>query len=254
MKLSVYICAYNEEKRIEKTLQAAQQLADEIVLVDSGSTDNTINIAKKYGAKVIHHGWETYSKQKSFAEKSCTYDWVLLLDADEVLSPKLIEEILEVKKNPIHNVYNLKIVNMFTGQIKPSLFGKKFNIIRLYNRKYASMPPECGNKDRVRLLNPNEKIGQLDSYIFHYCFLSIEQAVEKYNRHSSEMQKTLLEENKHFSKLRLFTEYPRQFIKYYFFERMVFWGINGFILANILAYFRFLKIAKWFEIKNQQQL
>jgi len=90
VKLSVYLVTLNEEKRLEKTLKAASKVADEIVVVDSGSTDKTKDIALKYKAKFIFHEWKNISAQKHFAQNECKNDWVLSLDADEVLSEKLI--------------------------------------------------------------------------------------------------------------------------------------------------------------------
>ena len=247
MKLSVYIITFNEEKRLEKTLQAAVQIADEIVVVDSGSTDNTVKIADKFGAKVIFNKWESYCKQKSFAEEKCLFDWVLMLDADEVLSPDLIEEIKAWKnKTPEFQAYKLKICNMFEQDEKPRKFAQKFNVVRLYNRQFAYLPPELHNKDRVKV-QEGEKIGQMKAPVYHYCFLNVAQAVEKYNRHSTELLKTSIAENRKFSRIRLATEFPRQFLRYYFFKRYCLLGSQGFTQAMVLAYFRYLKIAKWFE-------
>lgn len=253
MKLSVYIVTLNEEKRLEKTLKAATEVADEIVVVDSGSTDATIKIADKYNAKVIFNKWESYCKQKSFAENQCTFDWVLMLDADEVLSPELIEEIKTWKqKTPDFQAYNLTIKNMFEQDTKPRRFAQTFNVVRLYNRQFAYLPPELHNKDRVKV-EKGEKIGQFAAPIYHYCILDLAQAVAKYNLHSSELLKTAIAENRRFSRFRLATEFPRQFLRYYFFKRYCLLGAQGFNQAMILAYFRFLKIAKWFEWKEKNK-
>ena len=250
MKLSVYIITLNEEERIERTLEAASKVADEIVVVDSGSTDRTVKIADKYGAKVIFNKWESYCKQKSFAEKKCSFDWILMLDADEVLSPELIEELLAWKKQtPKFQAYNIKICNMFAQDKTPRRFAQSFNVIRLYNRQFAHMPPDLNNKDRVKV-EKGEPIGQMKGVIQHYCILSIEQAVEKYNLHSTELVKAAVNEGREFSKLRLVTEFPRQFLRYYFIKKYCLLGSQGFTQAMILAYFRFLKIAKWFEWKE----
>ncbi len=247
MKISVYIVTLNEEKRLDKTLSAASKIADEIVIIDSGSTDKTKEIALKYNAKFIYHQWETYCAQKSFAEQQCTYNWVLLLDADEVLSEELIEEInnLKTKKTNYH-AFKIKICNMFPEDEKPRRFTQTFNVIRLYDRNFAYMPPNKFNKDRIKV-KEKAKTGKLQGKIYHYCFLNIEQAVEKYNRHSSELLKTLTVEHRSFTALRLITEFPYQFFKYYFFKRYFLLGTRGFIQAMTLAGFRFLKIAKWFE-------
>ena len=247
IKLSAYVITFNEEKRLAKTLEALKKVADEIVVVDSGSTDKTKKIAEKYNTKFIYHKWENYCKQKSFAEKKCTNDWVLLIDADEVLSKDLIAEIKQFKKSkPQYNAYNIKICNMFPNDEKPRRFTQTFNVVRLYNKKFAHMPPDMYNKDRV-FVNEGEKIGSFKGVIHHYCFLTIEQAVNKYNLHSTELLNTAVAKNRKFSKLRLYTEMPRQFICYYFGKKYFLLGTQGFIQAMVLAYFRFLKIAKWFE-------
>ncbi len=252
MKLSVYIVTLNEEQRLARTLAQAAKLADEIIVVDSGSTDNTVDIAHKYGAKVIFNEWESYCKQKSFAEQLCQNDWVLLLDADEVLSDALIEEIKNLGDHPKYNAYNIKIVNMLPHETKPRKFAKTFNVIRLYNRQYASMPDDKWNKDRINV-KKGEKIGKLKKTILHYCLLSIEQATSKYNLHSTELLKTLIAEKRRFSILRLITEFPRQFCRYYFGKKFFLMGVDGFIQAMLLANFRFLKIAKYFEWRNQNK-
>lgn len=242
-KLSVYIITFNEEQRLPKTLEAVSKVADEIVIVDSGSTDKTEAIAKKYNCKFIYKKWISYSDQKHFAQGKCKYDWVLNLDADEVLSPELINNINKEKENFTYNAYNLELVDMNPKDIKPRLFGRKWKIVRLYNRKFANMPKDTMNKDRVKV-NNNEKIGNIDGFVYHYSFLSLEKAVNKYNIHSTELVKTAIKDNKHYSKLRLITEFPRQFIVYYFIKRYFVYGTNGFMQAMVLAYFRFLKIAK----------
>lgn len=252
MKLSVYIVTLNEEQRLNRTLIQAAKVADEIIIVDSGSTDNTVNIAHKHGAKVIFHEWESYCKQKHFAEQQCKNDWVLLLDADEVLSDALVAEINNLGNKPKYNAYRIKITNMLPHEETPRKFAETFNVVRLYNRKYASMPEDLWNKDRVSV-DKGQKIGNLKAPILHYCLLSIEQATNKYNIHSTELQKTLIAEKRHFSILRLVTEFPRQFCRYYFCKKFIFMGVNGFIQAMLLANFRFLKIAKYFEARSQNR-
>lgn len=245
-KLSVYIVTLNKQARLGTTLAAARQVADEIIVVDSGSTDKTCEIAESYGAKVIFHRWVSYCEQKNYAESQCRNDWVLLLDADEVLSPALIKEIKSLPDNPPFNAYKMKIANVYPGENRPPFWPELFNVVRLYDKTVASMPKDQWNKDRVRV-PAGEKMGQLKNLIYHYCILSIEQAVDKYNRHSTELLKTLIAADRSFSRMRLVTEFPRQFLHYYFKKRLMFGGVKGFNQAMILAYFRYLKIAKWFE-------
>ncbi len=253
MQLSVYIITLNEEARIEATIKQAKKVADEIVVVDSGSKDKTVEIAKNLGAKVIHHDWETYCKQKSFAEKQCANDWVLMLDADEVLSEDLVKELKAWKKtSPEFNAYKLKICNMFPTDKKPRRFAQSFNVVRLYNRRFAHMPEDLMNKDRIKV-DEGQKIGRFRNVIHHFCILSLEQATAKYNIHSSELVKTMIKNRRKISKLRIFTEFPRQFLHYYFGKRYCLLGTEGYIQALVLANFRFLKIAKYYEYLQKEK-
>lgn len=247
VKLSVYLVTLNEEKRLEKTLKAASKVADEIVVVDSGSTDKTKDIALKYKAKFIFHEWKNISAQKHFAQNECKNDWVLSLDADEVLSEKLIEEINEMKKNPMADAYKVKICDMLPGDLKPRVFAKTYNLVRLYNRKKADMPDDLTH-DRV-VLKKGCVVSELKSKIWHYSYIGLTQLWYKLNMYTDELVKTAIKENKKYSRVRLYTEMPRQFLSYYFKKRYFLYGTCGFWMATSYAYFRFLKIAKWFEWK-----
>ena len=140
-KLSVYIITLNEQARLPRTLDAAKKVADEIIVVDSGSTDKTCEIAQSYGAKVIFHKWKNISSQKKYAEEQCSNDLVLSLDADEVLSDKLIQEILSVKENRLADAYKIKIADMMPGDKKPSRFAKTYNLERLYDKTKNRLAP-----------------------------------------------------------------------------------------------------------------
>jgi glycosyltransferase involved in cell wall biosynthesis len=97
MKISAVIITYNEEKRLEATLRSVKEIASEIVVVDSFSTDDTVKVAKKYDAKVYKREWTNYSDQKNYADTKASHPWILSLDADERLSPGLQREIVALK-------------------------------------------------------------------------------------------------------------------------------------------------------------
>jgi len=253
MKLSAYVITLNEEKRIGKTLKALTKVADEIIVVDSGSTDKTKEIVEKFNCNFIYHKWVSYCDQKHFAQEKCKNDFVIMVDADEVLSEKLIKEINDIKKNGFKSdAYNIKIVDMSPNSEKPNVFAKKFNVIRLYNKKIANLPDNLMNKDRVNV-SRCKNIEQLKNPILHYSFLSIFDAVQKYNIHSEELVKTAIKNKKHYSTFRLIFELPRQFLKYYFAHRLFLYGKFGFTQAMILSYFRFLKVAKVIEYYDSRK-
>ncbi len=245
VKISAYIVTLNEEKRLGKTLQALKKVADEIFVIDSGSTDKTQEIAEKYGANFLFHKWKNISAQKHYGQELCHNDWVLSLDADEVLSQELIAEIKEKMKNPTADAYKMKICDMLPGDKKPRLLAKTYNQVRLYNRKKSNMPDDLTN-DRV-VVGKDAVVEQLQAKVFHYSYISLTQTWFKLNMYTDELVKTAVEQGRKYSKLRLYTEFPRQFLIYYFKKRYFLYGTCGFWMATTYAYFRFLKIAKWFE-------
>lgn len=250
IQLSVYMITLNEEERLGKTLQAAVQVADEIIIVDSGSTDNTQKIAEKYKAKFYHKDWISYSDQKHYAQELCHNQWVLSIDADEVLSKELIKEIQKIKEKPQYDIYKIRIGDMYPGFNHPRIGTQKYNLARLYNRQFASMPKDNLTKDRISI-NNKAHIGQLKGLIHHYSYLDLHHQVNKLNNFTDQVVQTAISEHKNYSGLRLSTEFLRQFICYYIIKRNFLNGEWGFVTSINLAYFRFLKIAKW---REQQQL
>jgi glycosyltransferase involved in cell wall biosynthesis len=104
--LSVVIIACNEERGVAEVLEAAQPIADEIIFVDSGSTDRTVEIAQSYGVKLYHQPWLGYGAQKNLAINYATCDWILSLDADEVMTPELVQEIQAILNSDLVDKYN----------------------------------------------------------------------------------------------------------------------------------------------------
>lgn len=253
MKLSVYIVTLNEEERLENTLKAASQVADDVLVVDSGSIDRTEEIARKYGARFVFNKWKDISSQKRFAQNECLHDWVLSLDADEVLSDKLIEEINDLKKteNPITNVYKVKITAVYPGEKKPGLFANHYNLIRLYNRNKATMPDNL-ILDRV-VLGDDCRVKQLKNEIYHFSYISLTKIWYKYNLYSDEQVKAAIATGKKYPKIRLIFEFPAQFFRYYILRRQFLHGWWGLISAVTSAYFRFLKVAKYVEYQMTKE-
>ncbi len=252
VKISAYVITFNEEKRLGKTLDALERVADEIVVVDSGSTDKTEEIARQHAkVRFMHRDWISYANQKNFAQNQCVNEWLLSIDADEVLSDELIAEINRVKKDPLYVVYKVRIGDMFPGFKRPRRFTKMYNLERLYHRDYATMYPDLLTKDRIALTE-DVRVGQLKGLVYHYSYLTLENQINKLNRFTNQVIETALSEGKHYSRIRLVTEFFRQFFCYYIIKRQFLNGRWGFVSAVTLAYFRFLKIAKWFEWKSTQ--
>jgi glycosyltransferase involved in cell wall biosynthesis len=138
--LSVFIITKNEADRISGVINAVKKIADEILVIDSGSEDDTCEVAAKAGAKVIFNKWQGYGLQKIFGENQCRNKWILNVDADEEVSPELCDEIEKIFLQKTHENFSgfrVKIVNKFRFEKKPKKFAYFYNQFRLYNKDFA---------------------------------------------------------------------------------------------------------------------
>ncbi len=248
--MSLYIVAMNEEKRLPKVLDSVRGLVDEIVIVDSGSSDRTEEIARDHGARFIFHEWESIGHQVKFAEEQCLHRWVMRLDADEVLSPGLAEEIRAIRRNATKDGYFFKIGEMYPGLKKPHPWVKHYNLIRLYDREAYAMSGRIGHDD-VEKLRADATAGQLRSFVHHYSYLSISRTVAKRNLATDRQVERALIEGKRYAPWRMVGAMSLNFVKFFFLDRYFLYGFWGFVHAVNVAYMRFMKLSKFYE---QEQL
>ena len=245
-KLSLYVITLNEEKRLARTLASAKDLVDEIVIVDSGSTDKTLEIAESFGARIIFHKWESYGHQVKFAEEQCRYDWVIRLDADEVISDSLAQEISRIKLNATKDGYILPRGEVYPGMKHANRWVKHYREIRLYNRNAWTMSGKLGNDDVVKA-RPDATYGKRKGFIDHYSYISIRQLIDKYNKESDNLAERAVIQNKNYSAWRLLGCSTLEFLKFYVLGRFFLLGWWGFIHSVNVSFLRFLKFAKFYE-------
>ena len=243
LPVSVFIIARNEEARLPATL-AALVWAQQVVLVDSGSTDRTLDIARAAGAEVHYRAWTGYGQQKAYAETLCRHDWMLNVDADEVVTPDLGREICGLFTNgaPKPTAFRLRILNVYPGDSRPRRFAADYNVVRLYHRaagSYRSHPLF----DRV-LLAPHVRVGQLRAPIHHFPVVSWAQFVDKQNRYSTFTAEAAGPRRRSILLLRLWTEFPVVFLKFYILRRHVTGGWKGLAFSMVSAFGRALRIVK----------
>lgn len=260
LPISVFIIAKNEEDRIMQPILSVRDWVDEVIVIDSGSTDKTVDMALRLGAKVLHNDWRGYVEQKIFGEKQCKNNWILNIDADEEVSNELAEEIqlLFAGIEPTTKAFKANIVILHRFDLKPHLFAPRNNAIRLYHKDYASF--DTGNITLCHdAVNPKEgkmeahEVGQLKKYILHRSIRSISHAIEKANFYSTEQAKDLFNKNRNPTVIRIVCEPFFWFIKAYFFRRYFLYGLNGFIDSIIFSFARFIRLAKARENFQQQQ-
>ncbi|MFP6834446.1 MAG: glycosyltransferase family 2 protein [Porticoccaceae bacterium] len=242
LPISVFIITKNEEEHIEKTLKSVS-LFDEVILVDSGSTDSTLDIAKRYRAKIYTHSWQGYAKQKQYAMSLCSNEWVLNLDGDEEVNPSLISAFKEIIEQDKADSVRFWRNDIFIN--KPlSTWSKKPNNHRLYKRSKSFF-------DDSRLAHESATVNGKEIFINetfdHFGYGSIETLTSKNNIYSSLKANEKFVKGKRYSNVKLITVFPLVFIKEYFFQRKIFSGKRGFILAIMGAYYAFIKEAKLFE-------
>jgi len=247
LPLSIFVITRNEANRLPKTLAAVRGLADEVVVVDSGSTDGTPAIAREFGAKVVETHWRGYGPQKRFAEDQCRNLWVLNLDGDEECTPELVAEIRELFRDggPKLDGYGFPIVEILPGETAPTFLGHSLAPVRLY-RLDKGRYVEALVHDRVAML-PGTRTGTLKNIVLHRSIDSLSQSVEKLNRYSDQQIADMRIRGRRIGGLRIWIEFPVAFFRAYILRRHILRGRFGLIASINYAFFRFMRIAKALE-------
>lgn len=250
--VSAYIRAKNEERMIGDVVRAALQVASEVVVLDSGSTDRTREIAEQAGARVIEGPWLGGGRQKRVAEDACVHDWLLDLDADEIVTPELAQEIRELfgAGEPPEPIYEMKLA---TSPPVGAVWSA-FNLVerrKLYDRRVIRQP-DHPNWDQFKV-PPGVRVGRLNARLIHYSFRDLAQLEDKFNRNSTGRARDTELKPFWFVVLRLLFAKPFYFLNQY--VRRGLWraGWYGFAVANIAAHGRWLKDAKMLEIHLRNQ-
>ena len=244
LPISAFLVTFNEAEHIAEVLDALKDFA-EIILVDSGSTDGTQDIAKAKGAKVVHQDWLGFAKQKSFAMSLCQYDWVINVDGDEILSPDMIKHIRELHEPEANIAMRLYFEDVFWGAPMSPHSGKR-SIVRVFHRSKAQYPPDRKVHENV-VLTKGVSTVKVQGLVTHFGYNTTELLMQKKNKYSSLKAIEKLEKGKKPSLLKLCTIFPLTFIKSYFLQRMFLSGKRGIVHAHIEAMYAFLKEAKLFE-------
>lgn len=225
--LSVIIIAKNEEMNIRCCLESIKW-AQEIIVLDSGSTDNTVAIAKEYTDKVYCTDWQGYGVQKQRALSYATADWVLNLDADETVDNQLQEKILAAISSNTADAYRIPIcMNFYGSPLRFSSSPKRH--VRLFRRNDAHYSNDIVHEKII--LPAHAKIKQIKQPIMHHSFRDVSHALYKINRYSSYSAKIKIEKNKTASFAKTLLGTCWMFLRCYFLQRGFLDGKAGFLFA-----------------------
>lgn len=248
--LSVVIITYNEEKNIGRCIESVRGIADEIIVVDSFSDDDTVNIALSMGALVKQSKFDGYITQKNKAISMAANDYVLLLDADESVSKELAENILIAKKDFRFRAYSMKRCSIFCGKfIKHGLWypDKK---LRLFDKRYGS----CGGlnpHDRIIMKEKSGAVKLLKGDLLHYTFDNLEEYRLRNEEVSMVAAQSIYEAGISKSRLKIIFSPLWAFINGYILRLGFLEGYTGFVIAVHTAQQSFLKYRKLRELQRR---
>jgi glycosyltransferase involved in cell wall biosynthesis len=245
--LSVFIIARDEADRIGDTIRAVRDLTDDLVVVDSGSRDATVQVAAELGARTLHRDWTGYGAQKRFAEEQCRHDWMLNVDADEVVSADLAAEIRGMFSGapPPLDGYRIGIAEIFPGERVPHPLAYTLYPVRLYRRSRGRYSPSPVH-DRVDMAE-NARVGRLRGKLHHFSVRSLGDQLAKLNRYSDQQAADLDQRGVTIPTWRVFVEFQAGFWKAYIGRRHALRGVYGFLTAMNYAISRHIRMAKHYE-------
>ncbi|KXB08905.1 glycosyl transferase [candidate division MSBL1 archaeon SCGC-AAA382M17] len=249
---SLVIITYNEERNIARCIESVGDLADEVVVVDSFSTDKTEEICKQYNVKFLQHPFEGHIQQKNYAITKAKHSHVLSLDADEALSDELRNSIRKVKQDWKCDGYYFNRLTNYCGKwIKYSGWypDRKLRLFDSKKGRWTGLNPH----DRYEL-DKESILGYLKGDLLHYCFNNLKQHVDQTNKFSEEGARALFDKGRKSSTLKIILKSATKFFRNYFLKLGFLDGYYGYIICKMSAFSTFLKYAKIKELQKKERL
>jgi glycosyltransferase involved in cell wall biosynthesis len=233
MPISAVIITYNEAKNISRCLASLQGLADEVVVVDSFSTDQTEALCRAAGVRFLQHPFEGHIEQKNWAMQQATHTWVLSLDADEALSPQLKEMLLSLGESPTADGYTMNRLTNYCGQwIRHSGWypDRKLRFFKRDLAKWGGTNPH----DRIEMA-PDSRIVHLNGNLLHYSYYTVLEHVERSDKYAHISAKAMVEQGHKASWWKPGFHAFFKFIRNYFIKFGFLDGRAGFTICRITA-------------------
>lgn len=250
IKLSAVIITLNEEKNIARCIESLKPVADEILVVDSLSTDKTRAICESYGVRFVEQKFLGYVEQKNFALNLATYDYVLSLDADEALDERLQKEILKVKADFKADGYEFNRLTQYNGfWVRHCGWypDTKLRIVKKHKARWVGNNPHDA-------LNVDGVVSHISGDLLHYSYDSISSHVLQTNKFSTIEAHSLFSKGKRATLTKLVTRPPFQFFKDYILKKGFLDGKYGFIICFINSLYVLLKYAKMMDMQQKRKV
>lgn len=242
IQLSIVIITFNEEKNIDRCINSVKEIADEILVVDSFSTDHTKLICLEKNVRFIEHKFEGHIEQKNWAMKQATHDYILSLDADEALTPELLKEILKIKKDWQLDSYSFNRLTNFCGKWIKHCGWYPDKKLRLWDRQkghWGGTNPH----DKV-IMDNNTTTQHLNIDLLHYSFNSVEQHLKQIEYFTDISSKAAFDKGKKSSNLKIFYKSTFKFFRDYILKLGFLDGYYGYVICKNSAHAKRLKYSK----------
>ena len=248
-KITAIIPTLNEQERIKNSLKSAE-FANEVIVIDSFSSDDTVKIVKQSNAILLQRKFDDFSKQKNYAIDQASNDWIVWIDADEVLTKELQQEIKEVVENPNDFVgFYIYRTFFFKGKKMRYTGTQNDKLIRVFNRQYCKYEGMVHEKIKAK-----GKLGVLKNRILHYSYISFDRYIEKLNQHSELKAQELFDRGMMITPFHIIIKPPARFIKHYFIKLGILDGFYGFIISFALSYGVLVRYIKLWNLKQKHKL
>lgn len=237
MRLSATIITLNEEKDLPRCLNSLKGWVDEIIIVDCGSQDNTVNIAKDFGAKVFINSFENFALQKNFAQSKADGEWILSVDADEEIERELAGEIIKGISSGSYDAFSMPRKNIIFGKfIEHTRWNPELDRqVWLWKKGKAKWVGDVHEKVHV-----NGKIGRMVNSKIHYQYENVSEFIAMMNAYSELESDSLVQSGVRFSAIKLFGQPLYNFAVRYFYRQGFLDGWRGFVLSYLMAIYHFL--------------
>jgi glycosyltransferase involved in cell wall biosynthesis len=242
VKISVTILTKNSQKYLKKCLESLKEF-DEIIILDNGSTDKTIEIAKSFkNTKIIQHDFIGFGPLKNLAIKKAKNEWILSIDSDEILSKKLLNEIKKLNLENKNYLYRLNRINHYRNKPIKCCGWYPDKVIRLFNKNHTNFTDNLVHETII--IQKNSKLIDLKEELLHFPFDSVESLIEKMQKYSTLYAK---ESNKKSTPLKAFFRATFAFFKNYILQKGFLYGTEGLLISISNANGVFYKYMKLYE-------
>ena len=240
MKITATIITLNEERNIARAIESLR-CCDEIVVVDSGSVDRTVELAANLGARILESPWHGYARQKNYVAEKATHDWILSIDADEALSESLEGEIWTLKKKgPTCDAYTVPRLAQYLGRWILHCGWYPDRKVRLYHRAKAKWVGDFVHES----VAVEGRVGHLESNLLHYTCDSLSEHLKTMDRYTTLAAEELVSRKEKIHLRNMILDPAWTFTKTYFLQRGFQDGLEGLTIAYMAALYTFLKYAK----------